>query len=231
MNETKLSTWILWAVILFSLVITVDYFFFHILFKDSVTQGTSQEDSSDLQNNNRKLDDSFIEDRYHSKADAVVRESDFQDNFFETLQNCAPEIAAQTIATPEALLAYLQNSVGIKTEEVSIENYHLTLPDGSIRRVHVVVNDNTNSPDKKEIRLFKLDDEGYPERLDLPAGATLKSLIEMGKLDKHEIKKAATFQDGSSIDAEMHDKKVYEFQYNNHGKVFSCRFSNCHCSK
>lgn len=238
MKEIKFSTWMLWAAILFTLVLATDYFFLHILFQESktevsatetsVSQSVSQSEATQI--GEKGTDESFIEGQETLEEPQAISEDQITDNFFKTLQQCAPEIAAQTIGTPEALLAYLQNSVGIKKRDVALENYHLTLADGAVRRVHVIVDDNTNSKDKREIRFFKLDEEGYPERIPLPEGATLKSLLEMGRLDKHEVRQSLVFVDGSSIDIETHNKKVFEFQYNHDGRIFSCRYSNCHCS-
>lgn len=235
MNETKVTTWILWAAILFGLVVAADYFFLHLLFKtDPVTQEVSEKETSNIEptevHSETKMDESFMEAHDPSTGPKPIEKEQLEDNFFVTLQKCASEIAAQTIATPEALLVYLQNSVGVKSEDIALENYHITLTDGSIRRVHVVAADNTNSQDAKEIRFFKLDEEGLPERIKLPKGATVKSLIEMGKLDKHEVRKSMIFTDGSSIDVETHNRKVFEFQYNNRGNVLSCRHSSCHCT-
>lgn len=152
-----------------------------------------------------------------------------KDTFLISLKNCSPEISAQTVTNPEALLEYLKKNVGIEKEETSVENFHLRLPDGSTRRIHIIGADNTNSAHNKELRFFKLDAEGYPERIPLKGHETLQSLLSLGTLTKHEVKVLFILKDGTSINAEMHDQNVYEFQYNNHGKVFSCRYKECLC--
>jgi len=231
MEPIKLRTWITWALILFALGLLADYFFLHLLFHEKnnakkevitapVTPGATVAPA-------HTPDETFIADN-ENEAESEA-ESRSKDNFLESLQKCAPEVAAQAIATPEALMEYLKKSVGVSKDEISLENYHLTLPDGSKRRVHVVIADNTNSPDKKEIRLFKLDAEGYPERLKLRGDETLESLLAMGTVTRHEAKSELLLKDGSTVSLEMHDKKVFEFQYNNHGKVLSCRFKDCQC--
>nr|WP_295905360.1 hypothetical protein [uncultured Bdellovibrio sp.] len=232
MKPIKLKTWIMWGLILFGLGLFTDYFFFHILFHAKNGATATPETgaviaSSPTENQNTKTpDNSFLGEATNTEADTT---SSSKDNFLESLQLCAPEVAAQAIATPEALIEYLQKSVGVKEEEISLENYHLTMADGSKRRVHVITSDNTNSADKKEIRFFKLDEEGYPERLPLKGNETVASLLAQGKITKHEVKSQLVLKDGSSVALEKHDSKVFEFQYNNHGKTLSCRFKDCQC--
>ncbi|NUN05317.1 MAG: hypothetical protein HUU57_06115 [Bdellovibrio sp.] len=234
MKPISLKVWITWGVILFCLGVGSDYYFWHLLFQEKVgatqdaamtppqTEATATPEASET-----PADDSFI-----SEIQGAVSEptGEIKDNFLESLKACAPEVAAQAIATPEALMEYLQKSIGVKTEEVSVENFHLTLPDGSKRRVHVVISDNTNSTTKKEIRFFKLDAEGYPERLPLKGDETLKSLLAQGTQTRHEARLQLLLKDGSSVNLERHDQKVFEFQFANHGKVLSCRFKECLCN-
>ena len=237
MKEIKLKTWILWSVILFSLGIVADYFFWHLLLghQNSEPVHTTEATISDSANPGTetvKLDkeeevSSFIRES-HTEADPSGTPS-LKDNFLETLQSCAPEIAAQAIATPEALIEYLQKSVGVQAESVSVENYHITLADGSHRRIHVVAQDRSNLPDKKEVRYYKLDAEGYPERVRLKKDDTLQSLLAQGTLTRHELRADLKLKDGSAVQLERHDQKVFEFQYNNHGRVLSCRLAHCQC--
>ncbi len=231
MNEIKLKIWITWAVILFGVGLLADYYFMHIVFHGKQHQEIAVVDDTanppvtvDTATANPKAaDNSFL----NTEEDPVT--SSGADNFLESLRACAPEVAAQAIATPEALMEYLQKSVGIKTDEISLENYHLTLPDGSLRRVHIISSDNTNNPGKKEIRFFKLDAEGIPERLPLNGSETVESLLALGSVTRHETRSQLELKDSSTVSLEMHDKKVFEFQYNNHGKLLSCRFKSCQC--
>ncbi|WII72292.1 hypothetical protein QJS83_00230 [Bdellovibrio sp. 22V] len=229
MKSISFKTWITWALVLFGLGLLADYYFLHILFhqKQAAINGAVAQDvqTPEEDQESSEADDSFLGE----KGQAPEASATNKDNFLESLQKCAPEVAAQAIATPEALIEYLQKSVGVKTEEISLENYHLTLADGSKRRVHVITSDNSNSPNTKEIRFFKLDEEGYPERLPLKGNETVESLLAQGTVTKHEAKSQLLLKDGSTVSLEMHDKKVFEFQFNNHGKLLSCRFKDCHC--
>lgn len=231
MRSTKLSTWLLWALALFLLGIATDYYFLHILFhqKQQETLQVIEDQGAAIPPNANPQTTGSDEGFLGEKGDSAAPADSGKDNFLKSLQECAPEVAAQAVATPEALMEYLQKSVGIEKEEISLENYHLTLPDGSLRRVHLITADNTNAKDRVEIRFFKLDAEGYPERLPLKGDETLESLLALGQVTRHEVKSELFLRDKTSVALEKHDNKVFEFQYNNHGKILSCRFKECQC--
>lgn len=230
MEPIKFKTWLTWALILFILGVLADYYFLHILFHEkpvnspnavvSTVNGTT-ETPGEIKSDSSAVSAPVTE----SEPDATPT----KDNFLESLKKCAPEIAAQAVATPEALMEYLKKSVGIKSEDISIENFHILLKDGSQRRIHVVASDKSNSANKKELRFFKLDAEGYPERLPLKGNETLESLLAQGTLQHHEVKSQLALKDNTSVSLEMHDNKVYEFQFTNHDHVLSCRLKECQC--
>lgn len=230
MKSIKLRVWIAWALALFALGVMTDYYFLHILFhrKQQEIERISEETdtvSAASPNSGMGSDDSFLGEN------AAVKELEIaaKDNFTPMLQACAPEVAAQAIGTPEALMEYLQKSVGAAKEEISIENYHLTLADGSKRRIHLVTSDNTNAKDRVEIRFFRLDAEGYPERLTLKGDETLESLLALGQVTNHEVKSRLELKDGTAVNLEKHDNVVFEFQYFNGAKTLSCRYKECVC--
>lgn len=227
MNSIKFKTWLLWAAVLFVLSLLADYYFLHILFQRKTNAtGAAITESTRESNNDEEEDDSFLGEGDTSESEQSASD---MNNFLESLKTCAPEIAAQGIGTPEALVEYLQKSVGVANQDVSVENFHITLPDGSKRRIHVIMDDNTNSSQKKEIRFFKLDAEGYPDRLPLKTSDTLESLLALGTLTRHEVKSLLTLKDDTFLEVEMHDNKVFEFQYNNQGHILSCRYTDCVC--
>lgn len=226
MKSIKLKIWIAWALILFSAGLLADLYLFHVLFpekqairKEAVAAGLDKKAAP------QSVDRIFLEEKHVATTSPAPK----KDNFFVSLKKCAPEIAAQAIATPEALLEYLKKSVGLEAEETSVENFHLTLPDGSLRRIHVITADNTNSTNNKELRFFKIDPEGYPERVPLTSEDTLQSLLALGTITKHEAKLLYVLTDGTTANIEIHDQTVHEFQYNNHGTILSCRYKECRC--
>lgn len=224
MRPIKVKIWITWALILFSLGLAADYFFLHLLF-----QQKQQALSESLKTGSLLAEPGDKSSSLPESVKETTPADSGKNTFLDALKKCAPEIAAQTIATPEALIEYLQKSIGIKHKEIPLENYHLTLDNGDQRRIQILVDDNTNSSDKKELRFFKLDQEGIPERLALSEDETLESLLSKGKITRHEVRSELVLKDGSSLNLEMHDNKVFEFQYNNHGQLLSCRFQDCLC--
>lgn len=228
MNSIPLKNWIIAAVVLFLVGAAADYYFLHILFHAKHAEEHESFKNSDISPEPIPSPDDNFPGEKGDSAEAP-KAATAKDNFLVSLKACAPEVAAQAVATPEALIEYLQKSVGIAKEEVSLENYHITTPDGSQRRIHIITSDDTNSKTKKELRFFKLDNEGYPERLPIRADTTLDSLLSLGTTTRHEIRSTFGLKDGGVLDLEKHDKVVFEFQYNNHGKVLSCRLTDCSC--
>lgn len=228
MNSTSLKTWIAAAIALFIIGAATDYYFLHLLFNEKHAEEHESFKNSDISPEPiPSPDDNFPGEK--GDTTEPVAQPTAKDNFLASLKTCAPEVAAQAIATPEALITYLQKSVGVEEEQITLENYHLTLPDGSQRRVHVISSDNTNSEKKQELRFFKLDKEGYPERLPLRADATLEQLLGQGQTTRHEVRSTLKLKDGGAVSLEKHDNTIFEFQYNNHGKILSCRSTDCQC--
>lgn len=236
MNSIKLKTWIITVITLFTLGLLADYYFLHILFieKQQQLNGSLPESAivSDSGSVTKNPEQATSEDLTNKNLHALGEKNpvtDNKDNFLVSLKSCAPEIAAQAIATPEALLEYLRKSIGVKDEDKLIENFHLLLKDGTQRRVHVAAADNTNEKNKKELHLFTLDAEGYPQSVPLKGDETLESLLALGQVQKHEVKSQLTLEDGGTVTVETHDNEVYEFQYTHENKILSCRQKDCQC--
>lgn len=230
MGPIKFKTWLTWAIILFFLGLLADYFFLHKLFKEKQDLLNGAVPASAVIKNSTVAEATVTETASPGAENSNQTAPPTQeDTFLASLKQCAPEIAAQTVATPEALIEYLRKSVGVKNEDVTIENYHMIWKDGSKRRVHVVASDNTNSKNKKEIRLFRVDNEGYPDPVPLKGNETLESLLAMGQVENKEVKSSLQLKDGGNVDLEMHNNVVYEFQYTHNGKVLSCRLKDCQC--
>lgn len=256
MKSNKGKKGFLWVLILFGLGVLIDTHFFHDFIskklnrkpeehnlfelspptqRESVASVYSKEtiSKSDAEN---LLKEKRLTDTIDNKADGTISKAasiskNEKDSFFVSLSKCAPEISARpTITTPEALLNFLQENIGVEKKETSIENFHLTLRDGSLRRIHIVTADNTNSVQNQELRFFKVDSEGYPERISLNGDETLQSLLSQGTVTKHEAKVLYVFKDGAIVTAETHNQAVYELQFNNRGRILSCRHKKCVCS-
>ena len=245
MGPIKLKTWLVWAIVLFVLGISADYYFLHILFKEkqdqlngalpaSMTVSDSSENTAGPEETDVADDEEAMKENPPVIGDSVDGESDTNptnDNFLASLKKCAPDIAAQAVSTPEALVAHLRQTVGVKNENVTLENFHLLWKDGSQRRLQVLNSDDSNNPNKKELRLFKLDGEGYPEPLPLKGHETLPALLSMGQVQSHEVKSQVVLKNKGQLELEMHDNQVFEFQYHEpSGKTLSCRLKDCQCA-
>ncbi|WP_413586832.1 hypothetical protein [Bdellovibrio sp. HCB274] len=229
MNEIKFKHWVIWATVLFALGVAADYYFLHILFpqKQEILHGavTDQQPSPGAMAAATHMDSTL----YGEAGNAAVVADSGKDTFNESLRACAPEIAAQAVGTPEALIEYLRKSLGIKSETILLENYHLDLPNGSKRRIHVIGEDDTNSKNKKVVKFYKLDAQDLPEEIPLRADDTIEKLLASGKITRVEKKMELKLKDDSSASLEMHDNKIFQFQFNNHGKILSCLYKECQC--
>ncbi len=233
MKEIGFKRWLMWAAILFVLGVAADYYFLHILFHEKQGQLNAAANSAvATAGESASAPNTAVTGSSAGTATAQspVATSD-KNTFNESLQACAPEIAAQAVGTPEALIEYLRKSLGVKSEETVLENYHLDQPDGSKRRVHVIGADNTNAKSKKTVKFYKLDAQDLPEEIPLKADDTVEKLLATGKITRVEKKMDLKLKDNSSVSLEMHDNKVFQFQFNNHGKVLSCLGTDCQCGQ
>lgn len=231
MNPTKFKTWFISTTVLFLLVLASDYYVFHYYFKNSATKSESGEpsrtQSESIPSSAQGQDSSFLTDATPKSSDSTSNSQEKPNNFLETLKACYPEIAAQTISTPEALVEYLSKTVGTQLEVLAVENYHIKLPDGTINRIHVLQMDDEHN--HKEIRYFTLDSEGYPVRDFNSEKENLESLLGRGSPVHYEVKSTLQLKDKSTLELEKHDNKVHELVYRAHGKSLSCAETDCRC--
>lgn len=154
---------------------------------------------------------------------------DPNNNFMQTLAVCQPKLTQLALQSPEAYYARLKQDVGVRKTDIEIENYHLRMADGSELRVQVLPEDNTNSQSRKEFRVFKLDAQGYPERLTLQTGDTLDRVLASGDLIRKEWRERTELNDGSVFVVETHNQNIYEFQHMGSANTFSCQGKSCVC--
>ncbi|MNJ96655.1 hypothetical protein D3C87_143840 [compost metagenome] len=223
MKPISLKNWIIAAVILIGLGILADYYFLHVLFTQKnqemqQVQGfLERQDYEPVAPEGRDLT---------ALAESGKNVPVGADNFLATLQSCLPEISSQGIATPEALVEYFKKSIGVKNEVKDIENYHMKLVDGSIRRIHVI---NTNNG-KDNIQLYKVPSQGTPERVEMPANETLETLLSQGEVMQTESMENLTLKDDATLTLEIHNKTIFDLLYRGHGKQFRCHLTTCACN-
>lgn len=238
----KPISWQRWAAtfaILILLGLLADYFFLHLLFDPSQRAHTAPAGTVTAPTENGETAAPGIATgEVRTKVEEPTSATAKPDNFLKTLQTCRPEISSQGVATPEALITYLAGSIGKQDEIVEIENFIFNLPNGEERRVHLIPKENSNSKTERELRYFKVDEEGYPERLELsaeqkqlPVDQLTKVLVSQGELKRHQVKSAINLRDGSFLSLEKHNEKIYEFQWRHsvNEPTLSCRHLNCVC--
>lgn len=233
------SRWIvsICAVVLLGLV--VDYYFLHVLFREKQLESFTREFElmgfSEPEAEGAPLsDNSEGDDPLESLAQETSAAE--QARLLEVLRECAPEVVAQGITTQEGLITYIEKSVGILEKQVDIENYNIVLPDNTERRLHLIPLENSNSTSGRELRYFKLDDEGYPIRIPLrpeesmnPSEQTIKTLVSQGQIKLHQLKSHWNLKDGTQLQLEVHNDEVFEVQWVGREKTLSCRLQDCVC--
>lgn len=236
MNQDNKIRWGLIIVVFFLMSLAVDYFFLHILFQEKMKEQQKQEE---VLPPTEKPSSQHLQTAPSSPT--AVSQQDTQSEpatvaqFQEKAEQCmGSELAKNT--SPDDLVKELEKTNPVVKSQFQLENTHIQLPDGSQRRMHLIVADNTNNKDARELRYYKLDAEGLPERIELskeqtynPKPAFLESLKKQGTVIFHQTKDSKTLKDGASMILTKVNDKVHEFQIFNHGKTFSCREFSCVC--
>jgi hypothetical protein len=236
MDNTKKIRWGLIIVTFFFVGLAVDYFFLHLLFQEKLKE---QQRLEEVMPTAEKPSAQKLE--AHPSAPTAVRLQEAPTSagspaeFQEKATVCmGPELGQS--ATPDDLIRNLEKTNPVVKSQFQLENTHIQLPDGSERRLHMIIADNTNHKNARELRYYKLDAEGLPERIELSSEQTynpkpeyIQSLLSQGKIIYHETKDTKTLKDGTSMVLTKVNEKVYEFQIFTHGKTLSCREMSCLC--
>lgn len=159
-----------------------------------------------------------------------------QKAFQAKLSECFENPHLTSAATPEIFFKNLIAENPVKNSQFEMENTHVQLPDGSLRRIHVIPSDSSNNAKTLELRYFKLDGEGLPERIPLsrrqtinPSPEFIQSLKDQGKVVFHQLKQHQLLQDGTQVALNQVDDKIFEMQIFGADKTFSCRAMKCDC--
>lgn len=225
--------WLLILPMAFIFGIAVDYYVLHILFPvrnnalaGKLTVNTSASKGISTEDKNTPLMHSQPADSQNTEAGG------FQD----ILADCAPELAEQKLKSPTDLVNFLINNIGIKNEEVDIENYNFTLADGSERRIHLIPAENSNSKTFRELHYFKLDSEGFPKRIYIPknqainpSNSLLAEMMENASIHLHQIKKRIVLKDESSLALDIINDQTEAVQFFGKLKSLNCEKLLCQC--
>lgn len=233
-NKNKIR-WGLIIVVLFVVSLAVDFFFLHILFQEKMKDRQQQKQSEALtpksQNSGAVKADAPVEIVYEEPVTGNAAPSKFQEN----TEKCLGSEYAKNPTQDDLIRDLEKNNPVVKTE-FQLENTHIQLPDGSERRLQLMIADSTQNKNSLEFRYFKLDSDGLPERIPLKPEQTINprpefiaSLKKQGKEIYHQIKETKSLKDGTSMILTTVNQKAYEFQIFAQGKTLSCREMSCVC--
>lgn len=238
--------WILTFLIVFCLLLAVDYFFLHFLFP--LKRAAVMEELG------RKVEESLDReppDVPHPPTPSVptpdappIHEPSMKDSpgaalprgtFREAVHACF-DGREDTEENPTELMARLESSRELASKDTPIENWHVGRPDGREERIMLVWSDRPNAGGKKEVRLFGVDAEGLPipRKLDEkrafdPSTEYVESLKSPGEVLFHQRKEILKFADGTSASVEWVDGSVREMQLFLAAKTLSCFNLDCRC--
>lgn len=234
MERQRRTQWGIIIISLFFIGLAVDYFFLHILFQQKIKEQQQQQEKKEIEKPVPEKKYGFLPSsgQSHSSVSGENLRLEFQEKAKKCLGS---EWAARP--TPEALVKDLVRSHPLQRTRLELENTHIRLSDGSIRRLHLIPAENSNT-DKTvfELRYFSLDKEGLPLRIPLPPEQSfdpkpefLSSLKNQGTSFYHETREIQTLQGGVTLSLTRLNNKVYEFRIYQKGRIFSCREYNCLC--
>lgn len=214
---------ILYVIVVLSTVLAVDLLFLHIVFpakKERHLKELNKEVISSLEEHppsiGQKLDQVF-NNQNNGAAD------------FKTVsQACLGSAWSSYESFPEEL----KKVYDVQSQVVDIENYHLKLPTGEERRIHIVADGRNN----KTVRFFGLDSEGLPNPIPIendlrskPADEAVEELKKQGEVTFHQTKERWLLGNGTTLLVTFENNKPYEFQLFGPDKTLSCLKDSCQC--
>jgi hypothetical protein len=237
--------WTLISVVLFLLGLSVDYMFFHVVFKEkwngiTITPGSimTKSPTSPLASPPPAPSASITESMAspHGDSSGSLAPEVLQ-KFQKEIAHCfgADSPLAKSTNT-DRLVEQILASNPTQKAQLEVENTHVRLKDGSIRRLHLIPSDTSSSQSAKELRYYSLDNEGLPVLIPLPEERRLNptpeflaSLLSEGTVVFHQLKENRFLKDGSHLSLNTINTHVFEFQLFSKEKTFSCRELECQC--
>lgn len=213
----------IYTIVVVLTVLAVDMLFLHIIFpakRERLLKEMNQQVTTSLEEHppsvGKKLEKVFAGPN-NSLTD-----------FKTAAQNCLGSSWSSFQTFPEELRKVFK----VQSEIVDIENYHLKLPSGEERRIHVVGDGHTN----KTVRLFGLDEEGLPTPIPLPEDLRsqtpdemIRNLKDQGQVFFHQSKQRWLLGNGTTLLVTFENDQTYEFQLFGPDKTLSCFKESCQC--
>lgn len=113
----------------------------------------------------------------------------------------------------------------VSSHQVLTENLHYYTDTGEERRIHILPNNNL--PEGFELRLFKLDSEGYPEIIE---NKVPKNALLQGRVPFFAQKIIGYFfEDNSYLEVDEVNQKIMKLSYRGNGINLNCSQGQCGC--
>lgn len=242
--------WVLVILALFFLGLLVDYLFLHLLFKERrhvspapITAPATDTGGGDTTNSEQTPQDRSVSltPPPMNRANAAVSAAPSSDRavkeFQQEIAKCFGAKSPYTAsATADEFIQKVLAANPVAKTQFEVENTHLRLKDGSVRRIHLIESDRSNGRSAREVRYFRLDAEGLPVAIPLPekdrvnpSETFLASLKKDATVEFHQVKENKFLTDGSNISMNTINDRIFEFQLFGKNTSFSCREIDCRC--
>lgn len=230
-------------------VLMIDFFVFHFLFpakRTEILHGLNEAVSAELNKDGSKkeskADDNCMDSEETASLDATCTlptanpgSDSEQDNFAAEFAKCRGILHLGYSSNADEIMLNLNKDWHVISSAKELENYHFELPDGKKRRVHFIYDINADGKIETEMRLFAVDSNGLPDRIQLPAHETFnpseqtkKKYMNLGKLILHHERTSFAFKEGQ-VTTESVDSKITDISIVSESKSFNCHLRQCLC--
>lgn len=215
---------VLYILVVIVTVLTVDFLFLHYVFPAKRERF--------LKELNHAVNTSLEEHPPGNGSKLEKMAAKAQDNSDGDFKTTSQACLGSTWSSYETFPDELKRTYKIQSQVTDIENFHLKLPNGEERRIHVV----SDGRNQKTVRFFGLDAEGLPTPIPLSAelrsqsmDKVVENLKSQGQIFFHQSKERWLLGNGSTLVVTFENGKAYEFQLFGSDKTLSCLKNSCQC--
>lgn len=222
------KTWLITLLILATLVITIDFFFIHLLFPSKKKAFLESLFEKPTDNS------AYAPLPAGLKVSYTPIERVGNDTYQKVLSDCFTDPDLRQAASPTDLIKALEKKFGLQSRIFNGETIFFKA-DQQERRIHIVP---INGPQGsyRELSFFTIDASGLPSPVPLseeqarnPTPEFLTSLIGNSVIFYHSLKETLLFADRTVAVVEWINDDTREIQITANEKTFSCQFRQCEC--
>lgn len=214
---------LLYVILILATVLAVDLLFLHVIFPAKKARL--------LKELNRQVETS-LEEHPPGRGSSDDGETKTQASGPTDFKTASQECLGKVWNSAKTFPADLKQAYKIQSQVVDIEDYHLKLPNGDERRLHVV----SDGRRQRTVRWFALDSEGLPTPLPLdpelrsrPVEDIIQSLVALGPVHFHQTKERWLLGNGSTLLVTFENGEALEFQLFGPERTLSCLRDSCQC--